>query len=89
MLGATRRNVIAAFLIEYGLMGLVSAAIAGVIGTIAAYLIMTEVLRGPFIFIPEAVASTTVVALVITLCLGLIGTWRALGHKAAPLLRND
>ncbi len=89
VLGATRGRIVQAFLIEYGLMGLVSAAIASVIGTLAAYLIMTEVLRGPFTFIPQAVASTAVVALIITLCLGFIGTWRALGHKAAPLLRND
>jgi predicted lysophospholipase L1 biosynthesis ABC-type transport system permease subunit len=26
---------------------------------------------------------------VITVVAGFIGTWRALGHKAAPILRND
>ncbi len=33
-------------------------------------------------------ASTVVLALVLTVGFGLIGTWRVLGHKAAPVLRN-
>jgi len=35
------------------------------------------------------VAVTTIlVALVLTVGLGLIGTWRVLGQRAAPVLRN-
>jgi putative ABC transport system permease protein len=33
--------------------------------------------------------STTVLAIVLTLTLGFAGTWRALGVKAAPFLRNE
>ena len=34
------------------------------------------------------VFSTIVIALVLTVGFGLAGTWRVLGHKAAPVLRN-
>jgi putative ABC transport system permease protein len=29
------------------------------------------------------------IAAIITLGFGLVGTWRALGQRAAPLLRNE
>ena len=32
--------------------------------------------------------ATIVFALLVTVCIGLAGTWRVLGHKAAPVLRN-
>jgi putative ABC transport system permease protein len=35
------------------------------------------------------VAVTAAVAAALTIGLGFAGTWRALGHKAAPLLRNE
>ena len=31
---------------------------------------------------------TVALALVLTVGFGLVGTWRVLGHKAAPVLRN-
>jgi putative ABC transport system permease protein len=39
-------------------------------------------------FLPEVAISTIVIALVLTVGFGLAGTWRVLGHKAAPVLRN-
>ena len=89
VLGATRGDLARAFVLEYGLLGLISAAIAGVVGTIAAYLIITEVMDMPFTFLPEAVLLTAVLAVGATLVLGFAGTWRALAHKAMPHLRND
>ncbi len=89
VLGATRRSVAQAFLLEYGLLGLVTAAIASVIGTLAAFLVLTEVMRADFVFLPQAVITTALLATVITVGFGFAGTWRALGQKAAPLLRNE
>ena len=89
VLGATRRNLGEAFLMEYGLLGLVTSAIAGALGTLAAYLVLTEIMHMSFVFLPGAVVLTALIATAITLFLGFAGTWRALSHKAAPLLRND
>ena len=41
-----------------------------------------------WVFIPLTVLLTTLLCIGITLGLGFVGTWRALGQKAAPLLRN-
>ena len=42
----------------------------------------------PSSFQPEVALATIAVALVFTVGIGLLGTWRVLGHKAAPVLRN-
>ncbi|MEQ8357565.1 MAG: FtsX-like permease family protein [Kiloniellaceae bacterium] len=89
VLGATRRSIAQAFLLEYGLLGLVTAAIASAIGTLAAFLVLTEIMRADFVFLPEAVIVTALLATAITVGFGFVGTWRALGQKAAPLLRNE
>ncbi len=89
VLGATRRDILIAYLLEFGLLGLLTALIAGVVGGVAAYVVIEEVMQADWIFVPEAAALTVVVALAATISLGFAGTWSALGKKAAPLLRNE
>ncbi len=89
VLGATRRTLARAFLVEYGLLGLVTSLIAGVIGSLAAYYVLTELMELEFTLLPGTVVATAVVGVLVTLLLGFWGTWRALSQKSAPLLRND
>ncbi|NNG02909.1 MAG: FtsX-like permease family protein, partial [Inquilinus sp.] len=89
VLGATRATVLRAFAIEYGLLGLVTAAIAALVGTIAAWAVLTWVMEVDWVFLPGAVVGTTLLCAGITIAFGFLGTWRALGQKAAPLLRNE
>jgi putative ABC transport system permease protein len=89
VLGATRRQIAGSFLIEYGLIGFAAAVIACAIGTIAAYFLLTRVMHAPWEFLTGTVAATGLGAIVLTLAAGLAGTWRALGAKAAPFLRNE
>lgn len=89
VLGATRRNVTSAFLLEYGLLGAVTALLAAGIGTLAAWLIVTNMMEGGFVFLPVSVAVTVIVATTITVMFGYAGTYWALRQKAAPLLRNE
>lgn len=89
VLGATRRRVGASFLMEYGLIGASTAAIAALIGTLAAYIVMTQVMESDFVFLAGPVLITAAGATAITLAFGFLGTWRALAQKAAPLLRNE
>ena len=89
VLGATRGDLVRAFLLEYGLLGLLAAAVASLLGTLAAYLVLTQVMRTEWVFLPGAVALSAGVALALTLVLGYVGTWRALGASPATYLRND
>jgi len=89
VLGATRRDLVSAFLLEYGLLGLLAAVVASVLGTVAAYLVLTEIMRTDWVFLPGAAVLSAGVALLLTLVLGYAGTWRALGASPAAYLRND
>ncbi|HYM03076.1 MAG TPA: FtsX-like permease family protein, partial [Stellaceae bacterium] len=89
VLGATRADVTRAFLIEYGILGLATAAIAAAIGSLAGYLVLTRVMHQEWSFLPLAVASTALIATLLTLSVGYASTWRALGAKSAPYLRNE
>jgi putative ABC transport system permease protein len=87
-LGATRRTLIAAFSLEYALIGLATAIFALAAGGVAAWLVVTRIMTLPSSFQLEVAVATIVTALVFTVGIGLVGTWRVLGHKAAPVLRN-
>ncbi|MCV3239033.1 ABC transporter permease [Mesorhizobium sp. ZC-5] len=87
-LGATRHTLIAAFSLEYMLIGLATAIFALAAGGIAAWFVVARIMTLPSHFLPEVAVGTIVFALVLTVGFGLAGTWRVLGHKAAPVLRN-
>ena len=87
-LGATRRTLISAFSLEYLMIGLATAVFALFAGGVAAWYVVSQIMTLPSSFLPEVAVSTIVIALVLTVGFGLAGTWRVLGHKAAPVLRN-
>ena len=89
VLGSTRRRIFMAFLAEAGILGIIASAIAAVLGSIIAWVIVVKVMNMGWDFAALPVCWTLILALVITLALGFAGTWRALTLKAAPLLRND
>lgn len=87
-LGATRATLIRAFSYEYLILGLVTAAFALFAGGVAAWYVVAEIMALPSHFLPSVAATTAVTALVVTVGVGLAGTWRILGRKAAPVLRT-
>ncbi|WP_232302416.1 ABC transporter permease [Elstera litoralis] len=88
VLGATRRDLLAAYALEYGVLGLATALIAIAIGTLASWGVVTFLMRADWVFLLLPVAGVTLLSLGITLVLGFAGTWIALGQKAALLLRQ-
>ena len=58
VLGATRRTLARAFLLEYGLLGLITAVIAGAIGSLAAFYVLTDLMELAFTFLPATAAAT-------------------------------
>lgn len=87
-LGATRVQLITAFAIEYALLGLATIVFALIAGGLAAWFVLENVMEAEFTFLPGTALLACLPALLLTLVFGLIGTWRLLGFKAAPLLRN-
>ncbi len=87
-LGAKRRTLISAFSIEYLLIGLATAIFALVAGGVAAWYVVARVMQLPSAFLPEVAIATVGLSLLLTVGFGLAGTWRILGQKAAPVLRE-
>jgi putative ABC transport system permease protein len=88
VLGARRRDVVAAFLVEFGCVGAAAALVASILGSLAGYLLLNFYMRIEFVFLPGVILATRAGATLVVIALGLTGTWRALGQKAAPLLRH-
>ncbi len=89
VLGARRRDVLKAFLAEYGLLGLATGALAVAIGVPVAGAVLTRLMHIDFTFLPGAAAATVALGIAACLAFGFAGTWLALGEKAATRLRNE
>jgi putative ABC transport system permease protein len=89
VLGATRADILRTFVLEYAALGLVTAVLAAVIGSISAYVVVTQVMGAGWVWLPGTIAGTALLAMVITVGLGLVGTLAALSQRPAPLLRNE
>jgi putative ABC transport system permease protein len=87
-LGATRFRLLTVFVLEYGILGIATAVFAVAAGTGAAWYVVSQVMTLQFTAMADIAAGAALIALAVTLGLGLAGTWRILSVKAAPLLRN-
>jgi putative ABC transport system permease protein len=87
-LGATRGKLIGAYALEYLLLGSATALFGVAAGSFAAWLVVTRVMNLTFAWLPGPAAAAAFGALLVTVALGLIGTFTALGHKPATVLRN-
>ncbi len=88
-LGATRRTILTAHLIEYAGYGIVTALFAVLTGSIAAFAVITYVMDLPWQFSLIVPLATVGAATVITVIFGLLTSWRTLGAKPARLLRSN
>ncbi len=87
-LGATRARLITAYGLEYGVLGLATAFFGMIAGGLAAWLVVTRVMNMPFTLDPTGAIVAAALAVVVTVGLGLAGTWRILGQKPAAYLRT-
>jgi putative ABC transport system permease protein len=87
VLGATRARIALVAVIEYGVLGVATGAIALVAGTLAAWVIATSILDVPFTFDGAAVLVTVAGGGAATLLFGLAGALGALSVRPARRLR--
>jgi len=87
-LGATRRQLISAYALEYLLLGCATTVFGVAAGSIAGWGIVADLMTLPFRWHAGSAFAAAVAAVLITVAFGLMGTWPALGRKPAALLRN-
>jgi putative ABC transport system permease protein len=88
-LGVTRRRILVAHVLEYGLLALVAAVFALGLGSLAAYLVVHYVMSVPFAFSGAAVAQALGVAMALVAAFGGIGTASVLRAPAVPYLKSE
>jgi putative ABC transport system permease protein len=89
VLGATRQQIAAAYLVEYGLLGLLATLVAAGIGALGGWLVVTRVLQLSFSFDAGLVMAVAVGAMGVTVFTGLATTWSALAARPAAFLRAE
>lgn len=87
--GASRRQLITAFVIEYAALGLAAAAFGLAVGSLGSWFLAKWILELPWSFSFVTAALTAVIAMAVTVIAGLAVTWTALSARPAPYLRNE
>ena len=87
--GATRAQIRSAWLVEFGILGLVAGLLAAAAGSAASWAVVRFVMRGEWVFLPGTLAAVVIGCVLLTLALGYVGTALALRVRPAPLLRNE
>lgn len=87
-LGATRGRILSAHLLEYASLAAATAFIALLMGSVAAWAVVTFVLDLPFSFSLATSLQTVMFTCLLVLALGAIGSWRTLSAKTVTALRQ-
>ena len=88
-LGATRRRIVMAHLSEYLILALSTGLTALALGTLAANLIVVQVMDAKFSFSALAAAQPILLAVGLVMAFGAVATYRVLGAKTVPMLRAE
>ncbi|MEO8421808.1 MAG: FtsX-like permease family protein [Hyphomicrobium sp.] len=88
-LGATRRRIMTAHFLEYALLSAVTALFAVGLGTLAAAIVVTQLMHIAFTFSAAAVALALGLSMGLVFLFGGAGTWAVLRAPAVPYLRSE
>ena len=88
VLGGTRKRILLTYLIEYGLLGFLSAFVSIILASSVSWIIVSKIMKTDFSLSLSAIFFTTSISLMLTISLGLFRTWRSLGMKTSSVLRS-
>ena len=89
VVGAVRAQILRAYLLEYTLIGLVTALIALGLGSLVGWVVVDLVMELEFTFLPVPMLITVATSLVVTVFFGLASSYRALSIKPNAVLRTE
>lgn len=89
VLGATRGDVLRAYLVEYGLLGLLAAVLAALLGLAGTWAFVEFVLEIDFWADPALLIWVTLGTIALAIVVGMLTTWSALSTRPAGFLREE
>ena len=87
--GASRRQLMTAFALEYAALGLAAALFGLAVGSLASWFLARFILEMPWSFAPLTGLLTAGFAMIVTVAAGLSVTWSALSARPSAILRNE
>ncbi len=89
VVGAVRSQILRAYMLEYLLIGFVVAAIALGLGGLAGWVVVTQVWKMTFTWMPIPMIITLAVSLIVTLTFGIGSSLKALSARPNEVLRSQ
>lgn len=89
VLGATRGDVVRAYLVEYGLLGLLAAVLAAGLALAGTWAFVEFVLEIGFWVDPTLIVWVVLGTVALTIAVGTLTTWSALSTRPARFLREE
>ena len=88
-LGASRGQILTSHLMEYVILSFLTAILAFILGSVAAWAVLTFLLDLKFYFSIVASLQVILFSVFLVIFFGIIGTWRVLSAKTVPYLRGS
>jgi len=88
-LGATRRRILTAHALEYLILAIVTAGFAILLGGLASWIALSQVIDVPFMLSWPAVLQALGVSIALVVVLGGLGTWQVLRARPVPYLKSE
>jgi len=89
VVGAVKSQILRAYLLEYLVIGTITAVIALILGGIAGYVVVAELMEMTFTLLPAVMISTVVASLLVTIVFGLLSSVKALSIRPNEVLRSE
>jgi len=89
VVGAVRSQILKAYLIEYAMIGIITAIIALGLGSLVGYVVVALVMDMKFTFLPIPMLITVSTSLLVTVLFGIGSSFRALSIKPNAVLRTE
>ncbi|MBU1212711.1 MAG: FtsX-like permease family protein [Alphaproteobacteria bacterium] len=88
-LGATRRRILTAHALEYLILAAVTAGFAILLGGLASWIALSQVIDVPFKLSWPAILQALGVSIALVVVLGGLGTWQVLRARPVPYLKSE
>lgn len=88
VVGATRKDILKAYIIEFIILGVATGVVAIVLGSIAAYGIVVGIMEMQWTFSLDIPVLTVIAAIIITMSIGMFSIYKAMSVRPAQVLRG-
>lgn len=88
VVGATRMDILKAYIFEFAILGVATGVVAILLGTVAAYGIVVGIMELEWTFSLQIPLIIVVAAIFMTMSIGMFSIWKAMSVRPAQVLRG-